>query len=239
MNSFPPEVVDNLKNYVYRLIDPRNGETFYVGRGVGNRLYCHIKEELGSDEDSVSLKLQRIRSIRLAGFEILHVVHRHGMEQDIAKEVEAALIDAYSGLANIMAGESSGDRGVMHADEIVNKYRLEPAEFHHRALLVSINLTSTEQSLYDASRFAWKLGGKREQAEIVLACERGIIRGAFIPKKWFKATRQNFPGLGDLPGRWGFEGEEASSEIQSMYIGKRVPDECSFGSGNPIRYTWS
>ena len=34
-------------------------------------------------------------------------------------------------------------------------------------------------------------------------------------------------------------GEEASSEIQSMYIGKRVPDECSFGSGNPIRYTWS
>jgi hypothetical protein len=36
LDKFPPEVVDKLKNYVYRLIDPRNGETFYVGRGVGS-----------------------------------------------------------------------------------------------------------------------------------------------------------------------------------------------------------
>lgn len=32
-DSFPPEVADILKWYVYRLIDPRNGETFYVGKG--------------------------------------------------------------------------------------------------------------------------------------------------------------------------------------------------------------
>ena len=32
-DSFPSEVADKLKWYVYRLIDPRNGETFYVGKG--------------------------------------------------------------------------------------------------------------------------------------------------------------------------------------------------------------
>jgi hypothetical protein len=37
-DSFPPEVIDRLKWYVYRLVDPRNGETFYVGKGKGNRV---------------------------------------------------------------------------------------------------------------------------------------------------------------------------------------------------------
>ncbi|BAS27400.1 hypothetical protein LIP_1553 [Limnochorda pilosa] len=35
--SFPEEAANELETYVYRLIDPRNGETFYVGRGKGNR----------------------------------------------------------------------------------------------------------------------------------------------------------------------------------------------------------
>lgn len=34
---FASEVAVQLKTYVYRLIDPRNGETFYVGKGTGNR----------------------------------------------------------------------------------------------------------------------------------------------------------------------------------------------------------
>jgi hypothetical protein len=35
---------ENLKTYVYRLIDPRNGETFHVGKGRGNRVSAHIYE---------------------------------------------------------------------------------------------------------------------------------------------------------------------------------------------------
>ena len=33
IDSFPDGVADLIKWYVYRLIDPRNGETFYVGKG--------------------------------------------------------------------------------------------------------------------------------------------------------------------------------------------------------------
>jgi hypothetical protein len=32
VESFPPEVAHKLKTYVYRLIDPRNGETSMSGR---------------------------------------------------------------------------------------------------------------------------------------------------------------------------------------------------------------
>ena len=34
-DHFPPAIAKQLGWYVYRLIDPRNGETFYVGKGSG------------------------------------------------------------------------------------------------------------------------------------------------------------------------------------------------------------
>lgn len=73
--SFKPEVAGKLRTYVYRLIDPRNGETFYVGKGQGNRVFAHIREQV--DEDDPTNKLLRIRDIHLAGFEVAHVIHRH------------------------------------------------------------------------------------------------------------------------------------------------------------------
>ena len=44
LDGFPPDVTAKLKTYVYRLIDPRNGETFYVGKGHGNRVSAHIRD---------------------------------------------------------------------------------------------------------------------------------------------------------------------------------------------------
>ena len=42
-DSFPIGVADQLKWYVDRLIDPRNGETFYVGKGQERSVYAHAK----------------------------------------------------------------------------------------------------------------------------------------------------------------------------------------------------
>jgi hypothetical protein len=42
---FPAEVAKKLGYYVYRLIDPRNGETFYVGKGKG-RVFQHARGAL-------------------------------------------------------------------------------------------------------------------------------------------------------------------------------------------------
>jgi uncharacterized protein len=89
LDAFPPDVIPKLKTYVYRLIDPRNGETFYVGKGQGNRVFAHIRDELSQDGDELSDKLKRIREVRLSGFEVAHVIHRHGMDDATAFEVEA------------------------------------------------------------------------------------------------------------------------------------------------------
>lgn len=237
--AFPPEVIDKLKTYVYRLIDPRNGETFYVGKGKGNRVFAHIRGEQGIDGDDLDNKMKRIRQIRLAGFDVAHVIHRHGMDDATAFEVESALMDAYPGLTNDASGVGVNEFGAMHALEIIGEYAAEPAEFRHNAVLISVNRSAAaESSLYEATRYAWKISpSKAEKAEVILATVHGVIRGAFVADEWLEATAANFPGRQEVPGRYGFNGRDAPEHVQKMYVGKRVPDEYrKRGAANPIKY---
>lgn len=241
--SFPPDVAQKLKTYVYRLIDPRNGETFYVGKGKGNRVFAHIHAEENLEGDEIDNKLKRIRAIRLAGFEVAHVIHRHGMGEKTAFEVEAALIDTYPGLSNIVGGIGGADYGAMHVREIIRRYSAEPAVFRHKAILISVNRSATERSMYDATRYAWKIDKRKaKQAEVILATLQGLIVGAFIAHDWLEATAVNFPGLAEgdgVPGRFGFVGEDAPDDMKRLYVDKRVPDEYrKRGAANPIKYTW-
>ena len=40
MNKFTIESFKTLRYYVYRLIDPRNNRTFYIGKGCKNEWYA-------------------------------------------------------------------------------------------------------------------------------------------------------------------------------------------------------
>mgnify|MGYP001558540010 CR=1 FL=1 len=46
--------------YVYRLVDPRDGKPFYIGKGSRNRINVHERE---AHAGGASLKCQRIREI--------------------------------------------------------------------------------------------------------------------------------------------------------------------------------
>jgi hypothetical protein len=241
-NNFSDFVARKIGCYVYRLIDPRTGTTFYVGRGRRNRIFSHAagKERPTEKEDSEALKLKMIRTIKSAGFQVEHVVHRHGMDETTAKEVEAALIDAYPGLANIQLGYQS-DRGVMHAKEIVRKYEAEEAVFQHDVILINVNRSSEDRELIDATRYCWKISRqKAAKADYVLAIRRGLIIGAFVAEDWLPAIPKNFPGFRApaTAGRFGFRGREAPQDIRDMYVGKRVPP-VSKGAANPIRYGYA
>lgn len=249
VKTFPPEVADKLGCYVYRLVDPRDEETFYVGKGQGDRVFQHLKASLRTlkneedNEDETDLKYQRIKDILDSGQEVLHVIHRHGLSEEEAFHVEAALLDAYPDLTNKAGGRYSGDIGPMTADDIMAMYRAKDAELKHNALLIIINRTKDEKGVYDAVRYAWRLNPEKAgQADYVLAVEKGLIVGAFKPAKWLEATKKNFPDLyrkGDGEGRYGFVGEAAEAKIQNMYVGMRIPEKYrKKGASNPIKYTY-
>ncbi|MBL0927762.1 MAG: hypothetical protein IBJ11_08935 [Phycisphaerales bacterium] len=237
--SFPPEVIARLKAYVYRLIDPRNGETFYVGKGTGNRVFAHIQDARSIDQDDHRTKFSRIRDIQDSGFEVSHVIHRHGMSDATAIEVEAALIDAYPGLANDVGGAGSGEFGARHAQEIMQEHAAKSAKFQHNAVLISVNRSASERgSLLEAAQYAWKINpAKASSHKLAMAVMHGIIKAVFEVENWVPATTENFPGLPNVPGRYGFKGHPAPQAIRTLYVGKRVPDEYrKRGSSNPIRY---
>lgn len=252
IKEFPQGVAELLDWYVYRLIDPRDGCTFYVGKGRGNRVFSHMLGEVDASDDDELLgnKLRQIREIRLAGLEVIHVIHRHGMNSEkMAFEVEAALIDAYPGLTNIMNGVGSSEYGVAHIKELIALYKPETVEFAHRVLMISTPNRSRDVSLYDAVRYAWKVNVARaEQAEFILATVKGIVRGVFVATQWLPALEVNFPTLrawGEDPEqdiaeskRHGFIGYEAPAEISALYMGKRVPDEYrKRGAMSPLKYS--
>ena len=163
------------------------------------------------------------------------------MDDKTAFQVEAALMDAYPGLANIVRGAGSNEYGAMHAREIIEHYSAEPAIFRHKALLISVNRSATETSLYEATRYAWKISrAKAMHADVILATQQGLIVGAFVADDWLPATAENFPGHPDAPGRLAFHGREAPADIQELYVRKRVPDEYRKpGAANPVKYTWT
>jgi hypothetical protein len=239
---FTKHVSSQLKYYVYRLIDPRNGESFYIGKGTGNRVFAHVRGELGADADVLTDKLQRIRDIRVDGFDVAHVIHRHGMEESTAFEVEAALIDAYPEATNTVGGRASDERGLMHANQISERYEAKEAVFQHKVVLININRTATErESVYEAVRYAWKIDPRKAaRADMVLAVIQGLIVGVFVAEKWLAATPANFPGTSvDRPGRSGFVGHEAPEEIAGLYLRKRVPDSMrKKGAANPVKYAF-
>lgn len=236
---FSDAVAKQIGFYVYRLIDPRNGETFYVGKGKGNRVFSHAAGRPEGD-DELNAKMRRIREIQAGGFEVGHVIHRHGLSEDQAMEVEAALIDAFPASTNDVAGRGSDERGVRHFQEIIEQYEAPEAEIRHRLVAITINRYILErENIYEAVRYAWRLNpGKAKKAEYVLAVERGLIVGVFVARQWLEATPTNFPGTGDARvGRWGFIGEAAPSKIAAQYLRRRVPAQYRRrGAANPVKY---
>ena len=245
LSKFPKDVSEKLSHYVYRLIDPRNGETFYIGKGIGNRVFEHLETSLKYDDndDESSLKIKRIRDIHNTGLKPLNIIHRHGMTKEEALLVEASLIDAYPGLTNEMGGQYSSQFGPASTSQILQNYLSEEMKIlnDHKIIAISINDTVGIKSNYDAVRHAWRISVKRaEQADFVFATSQGVCKDVFVVEKWLPSNEHNFPGFPVVEGRYGFVGKQANKEILDLYLNKRLPSNMQRvrGMASPILYNY-
>lgn len=231
VTEFSLEVRERIGFYVYRLIDPRNGQTFYIGKGKGNRVFQHITGALSLTEEESqtdSEKMRTIRQIQAEGLEPIHIIHRHGMDEKTAFQVEAALIDATPGLTNIQGGHDSNDYGPMHVNELERLYKAEILDVgKEKCLLIKVRQEVVdERGLYEATRYAWRLNRNRlNQLSYVIATVNGIVREVYTATEWYAAP----------DNRWAFHGIVATDKSDWKY--KRIPDKYrKKGMASPCLY---
>lgn len=91
--------------YVYELIDPVNGATFYVGKGKGARVDQHEKDAAKSTE-VCSKKIRKIKDIWACGLKVSKRFNAFFWDEQAAYDHETDLIDEYGleNLTNILPG---------------------------------------------------------------------------------------------------------------------------------------
>lgn len=244
IECFSGEIQEKMKHYVYRLVDPRNGKTFYVGEGCGNRVFAHAnavdlsfykseavtEQDERTEENDDPAKIKKIMEIKKSGLSVVHIIQRWGMDQKTAFEVESAFIDFFGlqDLTNIKRGHRS-ERGMRSTYEIVQELGAPVFEENSampKFILIKINDFSIEQNggnnpegIYKAVRGNWVLNqNKANRYPYVLAVRRGIVVGVYKVEEngWKKATDSN---------RIYFDGKEAPKDIQELFLHKRIPEK--------------
>jgi hypothetical protein len=91
--------------YVYRLIDPRDGSIFYVGKGQKDRI-LHHERDARKAEGVCSEKVNRIKDIWESNREVLREHVAYFWDEQAAYDFETDLIEeiGLANLTNIMPG---------------------------------------------------------------------------------------------------------------------------------------
>ncbi len=240
--EFRSGVTDSLGYYVYRLVDPDNGQTFYVGKGTGNRVFDHLNEARSLKRETP--KLQKVRSIWEKGMEVDIIIHRHALTEHEALLVEASLIDMlpevmtdYGNRGNAVLGHGSRSLGAQGLTSINHRYAAEPATITTPMALIKINRrwldhwkkngrSPSDGEIFEMVRGDWAVKPSRHpKVQMVAATAFGIIRQVFAVSAW--STQ-------DTNGRVSFEGSVCPEH--SDLIGTHVNEVFSPGAQNPVRW---
>jgi len=198
----PPEA----PYYIYLLIDPRNAEVFYVGKGTGDRFRAHGVEALLLPDAATPVeageKVARIREIQESGDEprVEFARFRIATEGE-AYLVEATLIDALSRhaapLTNTMRGHDS-DFGLVSLVELEQKLAAPELTTSTPAILIKLSWWTPDQDtelprggfgyrpgmtqteLYDSTRAWWVMSQSTVRGyRYAVAVYQGVTRGVW------------------------------------------------------------
>lgn len=239
-NKFSSSVIEKLGYYVYLYINPLDNSIFYVGKGKGNRVFEHLRN------NNESKKVNAIKKIRANGKEPIIEILVHGLpDEETAFRIEAAVIDVIGlgNLTNEVRGWRSGYYGRMGVEQLASLYEREKVKIEEPAILIRINQLyrygMSEIELYDATRGIWRVGENRNKAKYAFAVYEGIVREVYKIEQWFPAgttfSTRDPNGLSD-PDRWEFIGKFAEAKIRKKYLLKSVEDYFQKNSQSPVLY---
>lgn len=114
---------DCRKYYVYRLLDPRTGLAFYVGKGTGRRAWSHEARARKGKVDNAPKHLA-ICEIHAAGLNVTVEIVLDKTSETEAFALERQMIEEAEGLTNIAGGCVSNEQRVTtQAREMLSRMR--------------------------------------------------------------------------------------------------------------------
>lgn len=113
------------KYFVYALVDPRDAQPFYIGKGYGNRPEHHIQEWRSRKWENVP-KCAKIDEIVSAGYEVGIINLKTGLTETGAYRLERELIGAI-GLKNLTnqrpGTRSTADINAIKANQMLGRLK--------------------------------------------------------------------------------------------------------------------
>lgn len=247
MDKFSRSDTDILYYYVYVYIDPTNDEIFYVGKGKGNRVFSHLNDLKETE------KTKYIRNLKMQGIKPRIEIIIHGIPENIALRVEAAIIDllGIENLTNRQLGFKSASFGRMTTNQIESLYAKNNVDVDDSVILIRISqafrYSMSAIQLYDYTRGHWKLKRQRaEQAKYALSIYQGVVQEVYEILQWFEANKTFSVRVNNelierdkdsnTKGRYEFVGNIAPDNIRKKYKYKSVSHYFKKGASNPILY---
>jgi hypothetical protein len=197
LKNFSEKALQSLSGYyVYALIDPRSDSVFYIGKGIGNRVFAHEIEQ-DKNPESEKRKLQTIHEIEAEKLGVKRVILNWGLTESEAFAAEAALINYFNltkkdALTNIVAGHHTHEALTVEDFEV--KYGAEllsETDIKHNVLVIKINKRyrrdMSDLELYEAVRGIWKASLnsiKKRNIEYVFGVYNQLIVAVYKPNKW-------------------------------------------------------
>ena len=97
----------------------------------------------------------------------------------------------------------------------------------------------SDVSLYEATRAAWVVGPRRNDADLALAVVRGIVLEVYEIHRWQPAGTAHYKDRSPDMGwrkRWEFVGSVAAEPVRTRYLGGSVAHYFPRGNRSPVRY---
>lgn len=258
---FSEKAIEHLNGYyVYALIDPRNNQVFYIGKGIGNRVFSH-EIESGKSPKSEKAKLKRIREIEGAGLDVKRVIVNWGMTESEAFAAEAALINMLGFLSADMLTNAVAGHHVHEAmtvedfDTLYGAEHLKQEDIWHSIMVIKINKLyrkgMSPKELYDIVRGNWRASMnsiQKRKVEYVFGVYNQLIVAVYKPDEWhYVHDRIDVPQIEDLDEEtleWGkdrvyfiCQDYEYLDKNQQFYLHKSIADlKVNQASQNPITY---
>lgn len=249
LRRFSPGTAEKLKSYVYAYYDPASPDyPFYIGRGVNDRAFDHLKEAQGGKKSD---KAERIRQIWGSGHDVEIQIIRHGLDPEQARHVEAALISVYPDALNEIEGDFV-QQGLIHANEADSTLAAEKSRIEFPAVVINIRRnwswvyqariqdkdeTEYKRRLKASTSSCWRVQpANHPDVHHAISYANGLIRQVYRIERWRKADIGARGEVVEDPKRKLFEGEpdpEYSCLVGCALVDDQKPPS---GSQNPIRY---